>query len=166
MAQQMTAVPFHSLLSHKGAPLGSKQIVSREDAQSLIELALMMPLFILLLLGSTEVAKFAWTAVLTANAARAGAAYGSQNVATATDLAGIQAAAASDGVNLANLTTTRTRPCACSNGAAIPDCASALGSCAAQATILNYVQVNTTSTVSVFGKSFTTTGRSTMVIEQ
>jgi hypothetical protein len=163
MAQQMT-IPLHSLTSHNGITLEPKQIARREDAQSLVELALLMPLFLLLLLGSTEVARFAWTAVLTANAARAGAAYGCQSVITATDLAGIQAVALKDGVNLVNLNTTRTLSCACSNGTATPDCSKAASVCSA--TILNYVQVNTTSTVSVFGKSFTATGQSTMVIEQ
>jgi Flp pilus assembly protein TadG len=167
MAQQMTALPFHSLLSHKATPLGPKQIVRREDAQSLVELALLMPLFILLLLGSAEVARFAWTAVLTANAARAGAAYGCQSVVTAKDQTGIQAVAATDGVNLTNLNTTRTLSCACSNGNAITSCiTTALTDCPAPATILNYVQVNTTSTVSLFGKSFTANGQSIMVIEQ
>ena len=167
MAQQMTAIPFHSLLSHKGITLGPKQIVRREEAQSLVELALVVPLFLLLLLGSAEVARFAWTAVLTANAARAGAAYGSQSVVTAANVAVIKAVAANDGVNLTNLVTTPTTFCACSNGNVINDCVNTASSdFPAPATILNYVQVNTTSTVSVFGKSFTATGQSIMVIEQ
>lgn len=164
MAQQMTAVALDSALSHKGTPLRAKQSLRREDAQSLVELALLMPLFTLLLVGSAEVARFAWTAVLTANAARAGAAYGSQNIVTASDLAGIQTYASKDGVNLVNLTTTRTLSCACSDGTATPDCSKSASVC--KATVLNYVQVNTTSTVTVFGKNFTATGQATMVVEQ
>jgi Flp pilus assembly protein TadG len=172
MAHQMTETPFDILLSPKRSTLRPKQIVHREEAQSLIELALMMPLFILLLLGTTEFARFAWAAVLTASAARAGAQYGCQNAATAADTAGIQAYAASDSVNLTGLTTTSSVSCICSNGASIPSCSNALASCAAPATILDYVQVNTSATVTPLGHypglptSFTATGQSIMVVEQ
>jgi Flp pilus assembly protein TadG len=174
MAQQRTAVPFHSLLSHKGIPLGLKQIVHREDAQSLVELTLVVPLFLLLLIGSAELARVAWAAILTANAARAGAAYGSQSVNTETQGAVIQAYAANDGVNLANLVTTPSTFCACSDGTSIPTgkCGSALSYCAAPATIFNYVQVNTSSTVTPLlhlpglPRTFTVTGPAIMVIEQ
>lgn len=180
MAQKMTSDPFHSLLSHKGIPLGPKQIVRREDAQSLVELALVVPLFILLLVGSAELARVAWAAVLTANAARAGAAYASQSAITATKGAVIQAYAAADSVNLTGLTTASpTISCVCSNGNAIQRCtttalgaATALTDCPAPATILNYVQVNTSSTVTPLmhypglPRTFTVRGQSIMVVEQ
>jgi Flp pilus assembly protein TadG len=138
----------------------------REDAQSLVELALLMPLFILLLLGSAEFARFAWAAVLTSNAARAGASWGAQNPANAGDATGgIEAAAAADSVNLTGLTTTSGVTCVCSSGAIIGDCfKTALSDCPAPATITDYVTVNTTSTISAFGHSFTSTGKSTMVV--
>jgi Flp pilus assembly protein TadG len=144
----------------------------REEAQSLIELALLMPLFILLLLGSAEFARFAWASVLTSNAARAGASWGAQNPANAGDATGgIEAAAAADSINLTGLTTTPGLTCVCSSGAAITRCiatatapATALSDCPSPATITNYVHVNTTSTVSVFGHSFTATGQSIMVV--
>ena len=174
MTQQRTAVRFHSLLSHKGIPLGLKQIVHREDAQSLIELSLVVPLFLLLLIGSAELARVAWAAILTANAARAGAAYGSQSVNTETQVGVIKAYAANDGVNLTNLVTTPTNFCTCSDGSSIPAglCGSALTYCVAPATIFNYVQVNTSSTVTPLihypglPRTFTVTGQSIMVIEQ
>jgi len=138
----------------------------REDAQSLVELALLLPLFILLLIGSAEFARFAWAAVLTSNAARAGAAWGAVNPANAGDATGgIEAAAAADSVNLTGLTTTPGLTCVCSNGNVIGNCfKTALSDCPAPATITDYVTVNTTSTVSMFGHSFTATGQSTMVV--
>jgi Flp pilus assembly protein TadG len=139
----------------------------REDAQSLVELALLMPLFILILLGSAEFARFAWAAVLTSNAARAGASWGAQSPGNAGDQTrGIEAAAAADSVNLTGLTTAPpTVSCVCSNGNAIQDCFNtALTDCPAPATITDYVHVNTTSTISVFGHSFTVTGQSIMVV--
>lgn len=138
----------------------------REEAQSLVELALLMPLFILLLLGSAEFARFAWAAVLTSNAARAGASWGAQDPANAGDATGgIEAAAAADSVNLTGLTTTPGLTCVCSNGNLIQNCFNtALSDCPAPATIIDYVHVNTTSTISVFGHSFTATGQSIMVV--
>lgn len=145
----------------------------REDAQSLVELALLMPLFILLLLGSAEFARFAWASVLTSNAARAGASWGAHSPANAGDgTGGIEAAAAADSVNLTGLTTAPpTVSCVCSNGNPIRVCmttassvATSLTDCPSPATITNYVHVNTTSTVSVFGHSFTATGQATMVV--
>ena len=137
----------------------------RDDAQSLIELALLMPLFILLLIGSAMFAQFAWASVLTSNAARAGASFGAQNPANAGNTAAIQAAAAADSVNLTALTSTSAVTCVCSNGATIGNCfTTALTDCPAPATITDYVTVNTTSTISAFGHSFTTNGKATMVV--
>jgi hypothetical protein len=137
----------------------------REDAQSLVELALLMPLFILILIGSAEFARFAWAAVLTSNAARAGASFGAHNPANSVNTAGIQTAAGYDSVNLTGLTTTSSISCTCSSGASITSCTTtALTNCPAPATITDYVRVNTTSTVTMFGHSFTATGQSTMVV--
>jgi Flp pilus assembly protein TadG len=154
-------VPLSRRRGGKWKAIGSAR---RDEAQSLVELALVLPLFLLILLGSAEFARFAWASVLTSNAARAGASFGAQKPTNALNTAGIQAAAASDSVNLTGLTTTRTISCVCSNGAAILNCQTALSYCAAPATITDYVTVNTTSTVTAFGHSFTTTGKSTMVI--
>jgi Flp pilus assembly protein TadG len=169
----MTKIAFDNLFSHNCVTSSRKQNIHREEAQSLVELALLTPLFILLLLGSAEFARFGWAAVLTSNAARAGAAYGSQNAVTAIDTAGIQSVAASDSVNLTGLATTSSVSCVCSNGTAIPDCTKALTYCpASSGTILDYVQVSTSSTVSPLVHypglpiRLTVTGKSIMVIEQ
>jgi hypothetical protein len=171
MANLMIESLLHlSLLLRRGGIWKAMGSARREDAQSLVELALVAPLFILILLGSAEFARFAWAAVLTSSAARAGAAFGAQNPANAVNTAGIQLAAASDSVNLSGLTTTPSTSCVCSNGTAIPDCTSSLTYCPAPATIINYVTVNTTSTVTPLGNypglptSFTATGQSTMVV--
>jgi Flp pilus assembly protein TadG len=144
----------------------------REDAQSLVELALVVPLFILLLVGSAELARVAWAAVLTSNAARAGASWGAQNPANAGDATGgIEAAAAADSVNLTGLTTTPGLTCVCSSGNVIGNCfKTAISDCPAPATITDYVQVNTSSTVTPLmhypglPRSFTVTGQSIMVV--
>jgi Flp pilus assembly protein TadG len=172
MANPMTEISLNlSLLPGSYDNWKAMGRARREDAQSLVELALMMPLFILILLGSAEFARFAWAAVLTSNAARAGAAFGAVNPTYAKNTAGIQAAAAADSVNLTGLTTTPGISCVCSSGASIRSCiTTALTDCAAPATITDYITVNTTSTVTPLGHypglptSFTATGQSTMVI--
>lgn len=173
MTQQIKANSSPSLPWHQSLNWRPKHIVPRDEAQSLTELALTMPLFILLLVGSAELARFAWASILTANAARAGAQYGAQNAVTAIDAAGIQSHAASDSVNLAGLVTTSGVSCYCSTAPSTSlQCSSALNSCAAPATILTYVQVNTTSTVTPLmhypglPNPFTATGQSIMEIEQ
>jgi hypothetical protein len=144
----------------------------REEAQSLVELALLMPLFLIILLGSAEFARFAWAAVLTSNAARAGAAWGSVNPQNATNATGgIQTAAAAESVNLPGLVATSSISCYCAYGkntnglCSNPDpqsfCVDATG---AAIPLVDYITVNTTSTVTVFGHQFTAKGQSTMVI--
>jgi Flp pilus assembly protein TadG len=134
---------FNRLVSHSR--------LTGETGQGLIELALTLPLLILILLGGAEFARFAWASIETSNAARAGAQYGAQTDITANDNAGMQAAALNDGVNLTGLTATPTPShwCACSTApTASIGCLNALNSCASPAIVLEYVQVNTSSTIS------------------
>lgn len=84
---------------------------------ALVEFALVLPLLMLLLLGGVEIGRFAYFSIIVANAARAGAQYGSQNGETARDAAGIQAAVQGDGINgISNLTVSSNPTCACWNG--------------------------------------------------
>jgi len=69
---------------------------SPERGTSLLEFALLLPLMTILLLGVIEVGRFADAALLVADAARAGAQYGAQNLTTASDVTGIANAAQQD----------------------------------------------------------------------
>jgi Flp pilus assembly protein TadG len=167
MASLVTDISRNLSLPQRGARMKLKISGRQEDGQSLVELALVVPLFILLLVGSAEFARLAWVTILTSNAARAGASFGAHSLENSVNTAGIQAAAAADSINLTGLTTAPPSiSCVCSNGTAIPigQCANALSYCASPATITDYVTVNTTSTVSIFGHSFTATGMSTLVV--
>ena len=88
-----------------------------DRGQSLIELAVSVPVLALLLFGSVEVAKVIYASVEVSDAALAGVQYGTRNPITAADSAGIQNAAAADVPNLA-LTTTSSLSCMCSDGSA------------------------------------------------
>ena len=91
------------------------------SGQSLLEVALLLPILLAMLLGVIEMGRFAYISILVGSAARAGAAYGAQNLELSVDTAGIQAAADNDfqnnGQNVGALTVTSSISCACdSNG--------------------------------------------------
>ena len=114
-------------------------ILGTERGQSLVELALVLPILLLLMVGTIEIGRFAYYAILVSNAARAGAQYGAQSLTTSADTAGIQTAARNDG--LATLTVTPTQLCGCT--------ATALGGCPAGGFCANplvYVEVTTSGT--------------------
>jgi Flp pilus assembly protein TadG len=83
----------------------------------LVETALSFFILILFLAGAAELARVTRVSISVANAAKAGAQYGSQNGFTAQDSSGIQAAAAAESPNV-TLTTTPSYSCACSDGTA------------------------------------------------
>ncbi|MBV8437569.1 MAG: pilus assembly protein [Silvibacterium sp.] len=120
------------------------EVYQETAGQSLIETALLGSLFVVLLLGVGELGRVAYASIEVANAARAGAAYGMQNGATASDSTGIATAAANDAANLTGLTTTSSTSCVCSDGTS-STCA--IGDCSASH-IEEIVTVNTSVTFS------------------
>lgn len=91
---------------------------SQETGQSLVELAITIPLLLLIVLGVVEFGQVAYTSIELSKAAMAGAQYGAQNGFTAADSTGIQGAASASAPNLAGLTVTSTFSCVCSDGTA------------------------------------------------
>jgi len=90
--------------------------LSGERGTSLLEMALLTPVLVLLLLGIIDVGRYAETAIVVANAARAGTQYGAQNFATAADSTGIENTAVSDSQNV--LTASQVTPyvlCGCAS---------------------------------------------------
>lgn len=97
---------------------------SPERGQAMLEVALLLPMLLLLALGVIELGRYAYMGILVGNAARAGAAYGAQSLPQSVDLIGIQTAADNDfqnGQNLSSLTVTSSVSCGCdSNGTVAP----------------------------------------------
>lgn len=115
--------------------------------QALVELALLMPIFILLILGAAEFGRLAYAAIEVSNAARAGVAYGAQTHITASDGAGMTAAALADAPNVSTISVSSVSNfCVCSTGGSLT-CTNALASCPSPARVIEYVQVNTTANV-------------------
>jgi len=144
----------------------------RERGQSLVELAFVLPVLLLLLVGIIEIGRFAYYSILVANAARAGAQYGAQSLATAADTTGISNAGINDapGITAPNtLTITSTQNCGCST--------TSLGTCGTPTACgtgrwLVYVQVTATGSFSsLFNypglpKTFAVTRVQEMVVAQ
>jgi Flp pilus assembly protein TadG len=156
--------------------------LGRDNAgSSLIELALSMTVLLALLAGIADLALYIYASVEATNAAHAGALYGAQNPVTACDNAGMVAAAKADAPNIVNITATATGANSNCKASAICACSNSLGTFAACSTIscsgagnrvLEYVQVNTTATVSTIVRfpgmpaSLTLNGQNIMRVEQ
>jgi len=116
---------------------------SRQTGQTVLEMALMLPLLLMLLVSVIEIGRYAYFDILISNAARAGAQYGAQSVIHAWDINGIKNAAHDDG--LAAMTITPTQQCSCSPTATPVNCGGGGIGCAQT---LVYVQVQATDTYS------------------
>ena len=117
------------------------RLLNRRPArgQASVELALSIPLLLMMFLVVVETGRAFYIAISVANAARAGVQYGSQNLTTAGDSAGMQTAAINDAPNIVGMTATATHFCVCSDGTA-STCAAT--DCASSHRLL-YTQVNT-----------------------
>jgi Flp pilus assembly protein TadG len=158
--------------------------LSSQSGQSLVELAMALPVLVLLALGVIEVGRYAYIGILVANAARAGAAYGGQSLPQAVNANGVTAAVQNDfqdnrqdAKNLSLSSITSSASCGCdSNGTVTTaDCSGATnptaGTCAAGHWVV-MVSVTATGTfTSLFNypgipKSITISRTSTMRVAQ
>ena len=112
-----------------------------ESGNGLIELALVLPVLFLLLLGAADFGRAYYLVIEVSNAAHTGALYGSQNP---TDTTGMQQAAVADAQDVPNFTTssvTATYGCECSDGSSPVASCTTTPTCANN--VVDYVQVNT-----------------------
>ncbi len=152
----------------------------REDlGQAFVELALVLPVFTLMLVGIAEFGRLAYASIEVNNAARAGVAYASQTHTTASDTTNIQLAATQDAPNITSLAATTSFSCTCESTTgsmtAPGSCAgisTAPGSCPSPSRIVLFVQVNTSAPVSTvfhfpgFPGSVTLRGQAIMRVQQ
>ncbi|HTS10964.1 MAG TPA: TadE/TadG family type IV pilus assembly protein [Candidatus Limnocylindrales bacterium] len=122
-----------------------------ERGGSLVEVAMLLPILTLLLLGTIDLGRLAYMSIEVSNAARAGVQYGQQNSSTWADVQGMQTAAANDAPDLVgagngNLTITATYWCQCADGSAVTaSCSPNAPSCTGTH-LVNYVKVVSTAT--------------------
>ena len=105
-----------------------RKVLRRETGTALIETAISLPLFCLMLLGAAEFARLAYAAIEVSNAARAAADYGGSAHGAASDWAlsgstysgGVVAAATNDAGNLSGLTVTNiSLSCSCAASSSV-----------------------------------------------
>jgi Flp pilus assembly protein TadG len=113
-----------SLAVGRGTRVGHDPgILLSPSGQSLLEVALLTPMLLALLLGAIELGRYAYISILVGNAARAGAAYGAQNLVLSADTSGIQTAADNDfqnnGQNTGNLSVNSSTSCGCDSSGTI-----------------------------------------------
>jgi Flp pilus assembly protein TadG len=102
---------------------------SRERGQSMIELALLLPIMLLITIGVIEFGRAAYYYIEVVDAAKAGAQYGSQTMANAVNTPNILLAAQADATDIgANLTIPMTViTCTCPGTGVSSPCGGALG---------------------------------------
>lgn len=113
----------------------------RRRGIAIVEFALVAPLLLLLLAGVLDFAMLLRTAASVADAARAGAQYGSRSPANAASISGMESAALNSAPGISGMTATAVRSCQCSGGSPV----SCGGSCTG-GKIMIYVQVTTQAT--------------------
>ncbi len=92
-----------------------------DRGQSIVELAIIAPLFLVLLFGTIDIGAFMYDGIEVGNAARAGVQYGISNKLTTGDAAGIRQAALDDAKDITGLIVTPNATfssytyCACDN---------------------------------------------------
>ncbi len=90
----------------------------REAGAAAVELAVALPVLLLLLIGVAEFGRIHFATIAVANAARAGAQYGAQSTVTSADIAGMNQAALNEAANIGSITTKAGSFCVCDNGSA------------------------------------------------
>jgi Flp pilus assembly protein TadG len=117
-----------------------ERILSDSDGASFVELALVLPLFLMMLVPVVDLGRGFYAAIEVTSAAHAGAMYGVENPS---DTDGMIQAAKAGASNLSDVTATAAYGCECSDGT------SAVASCASTPTCtynyVTYVDVTVTS---------------------
>jgi Flp pilus assembly protein TadG len=83
------------------------------EGSSFIELALVLPLLLLIFIPAVDLGRAFYAAIEVSSAAEAGAMYGVQNPS---DVAGMESASTSGASNLSGISATATYGCECSDG--------------------------------------------------
>jgi len=87
-----------------------------DSGQALVELAVILPVALMLLVGIAEMGRYANASIVVSHAARAGTQYASQNRVTASDTTNIIQAAENDAPSFTSMTVTPNHYCTCSDG--------------------------------------------------
>lgn len=140
----------------------------KTTGQSLVEMALAMPILIVLMFGACDVARAFFEMVELNNAARAGVQYGAQSLTAAADSASITAAAYADAPSVNGMAVTNTQ-CTCLSGSSVSTCGTDSSYCSANSQS-TWVEVDTAAPFTTlmpypgFSHSFTLSGKAVMQV--
>lgn len=127
---------------------GRKNSRAQRGAQ-LLELAIALPVLLLLAVGVTDFARGYYLGVEVASAARAGAQYGAQNLGTYTDTTGMVSAAKADAADVSTWSSgfpTAAWGCMCSDGSGQSASCGTPPTCSSGTQQVNYVTVTAKAT--------------------
>lgn len=130
------------------------RLFQEEGGSAFVEVALILPLFIVVLVSAVQGALIVQRLIRVTDAATVGARFGTV-AGNGSNLTGMQNAATSAANNLPSFSATATTYCTCSPGGSTVSCTS---SCSGQATPAQYVQVTTSSTTALLFKVYGTSG--------
>jgi Flp pilus assembly protein TadG len=119
----------------------NKRLFVDTEGSSFVELAIVLPMFFLIMVPAVDIGRAFYAYIEVASAAQAGAAYGMQNPS---DVSGMQSAAIAGISNLPNVTSTASYGCECSDGTSQVASCSSTPSCSYN--YVNYVDVVASST--------------------
>ena len=119
---------------------------SSEKGSSFVELAVFIPVLLLMLVGGVDFARVFNASVTLANAAEVGAIYGTRSIAASSNTSGMQTAATNDAKDLPTMTATATSYCSCGATGTVQTCPAS--GCNSSNPAHQYVKVQTTYTFS------------------
>src|SRR5262245_6983281 len=99
-----------------------------DRGSTLIELALALPILVLILVATVDFARVFYMGIQLTNAARAGAQYGAASLGRSGDFPGMQAAAQNSG-NLLGVSSTGFRVCQCADDSGVFSATSPANTC-------------------------------------
>lgn len=117
-------------------------VLQSDEASSLMEVAIMMPVLLMLLMGAVDMGRAYYLANEVAGAADAGAVYGSQNP---TDTTGMMDAVKADAPDVSGIGGQASYGCECSDGSGQSASCSSPPSCSTT-NLVYYVTVQATAT--------------------
>ncbi len=135
----MKKLRFANLVTRKLAHAAQPSLLTEDRGSALLEFALMLPMLVLLMVGAVDFGRAWYVNLEVANAAEAGALYGTQNPS---DMSGMKAAAALDAAELPALQVSSTYGSECSDGTGAVTQSNYAPNCTSNS--VEYVEVNTT----------------------
>lgn len=124
-----------------------------DAGSALVELAVVLPLLVLLMVGTIDFARVFYTGIELTNAARAGAQFGAYNPAQSGNIAGMQAAATGS-VNMTGVTATASRTCQCATSVGTFSAATCTTTCPSGQHLVVTVTMSTSKTFTTVAGSF------------